>query len=84
VTARRPIEISTPRGADAVPIPLRAITRPSWPAFLMPPLEVVLDLHWLSPITVEGPAPMPSRRFDHVARILAQPALGETEATRRN
>jgi hypothetical protein len=39
---------------------------------------------WLSPIIIESPGPLPSRRFDHVAKILTQPALGELETIRRN
>lgn len=44
----------------------------------------VMAWWWMTPLVVEGPAPLPLRRFDHVAKILAQPSLGETKATRRN
>jgi hypothetical protein len=84
MTARRLIEISAPRDADAQTIPLRLITRAGHPPALVPPPEFVFDLFWLHGITVESPAPLPARRFDHVAKILAQPALGESWTTRRN
>jgi hypothetical protein len=81
---RRLIEISAPRDANALTIPLRLVTRAGHPPMLIPPLEWCFDLFWLHGITVESPAPLPARRFDHVAKILAQPALGESWTTRRN
>jgi hypothetical protein len=79
MTARRPIEISAPRGADADPIPLRLFERAGHPPMLVPPLEWCLDLFWLHGIVVESPAPMPPRIFEGMPRIFVEStALGRS------
>jgi hypothetical protein len=64
--------ISEPAPTAAPPIALRPITRPGWPTFMTPPLEVALSLAWLSPIVRESPAPEPTRGYAHVARIFCE------------
>jgi hypothetical protein len=79
MTARRLIELSAPRPPGAPPIPLRAIARPGGPTFLMPPIEDLFDVFWLTPIICEGLAPMPPRIFVGMPRIFAEStALGRS------
>jgi hypothetical protein len=66
---RRLIELSVPRSADAPPIVLHILSRAGWPEVLVPPLADAIDLYWLMPPVVEGPAPMPTRDFTNTARI---------------
>lgn len=83
MTARRPGDLIAlaPR-PPAESLSLRLHLRPGHP-----PAYVATDPFewwWLAPITIESFAPMPTRDFRHVARILALPALGESATQRRN
>jgi len=65
---RRLIRLAPHEGDEA---PLRLVPRPGSPTLDVP--DDVLEWGWFRPIIAEGPAPMPCRRFDHVAAVLTQP-----------
>ena len=69
---RRLIRLAPREGDEA---PLRLVRRPGQPDVYVP--DDVFEWGWLRPIVSEGPAPMPRRRFDHVAAVLAMPLPGD-------